>query len=51
MLTWNSNVGQAINEARTSVKLNGLPGVMVKAQKDVAMLKRRPIKNKKSLLT
>jgi hypothetical protein len=38
-------MGQALNEAKSSLKLNGLPGVMVKGNKGGGgMLKRNPIK-------
>jgi hypothetical protein len=44
-------MGQVINDAKVSVKFNGLPGFMGNANKETGMLKRRPAKNKKSLLT
>lgn len=37
-------MGQALNEAKSSLKLNGMPGVMVKGNKGGGMLKRKPIK-------
>jgi hypothetical protein len=38
-------MGRVINEAKSSVKLQGMPGVMVKDKKEAMMLKRRPLKN------
>lgn len=42
MLTWSSHIGKALNEAKSSLKLKGLPGVMVKGHNEPAMLKRKP---------
>ncbi len=50
ILTWSSHIGKALNEARSSLKLKGLPGVMVKGNNQPGMLKRKPEKNKKNAL-
>ena len=44
-------MGQALNEAKSSLKLQGLPGVMVNARKQGGLLKRNPPKNKNNILS
>jgi hypothetical protein len=44
-------MGQALNEAKSSMKLKGLPGVMVNGRKQGGLLKRDPKKNKKNIFS
>lgn len=50
-MRWSSHIGQALNEAKSSMKLKGLPGVMIKGQKQGGLLKKNLKKKKKNLLS
>lgn len=51
VLKWSSHLGQAFNEAKSSMKLKGLPGVMVNDRKQGGLLKKDPKKKKKNILS
>ena len=51
ILKWSSHIGQAINEAKSSMKLKGLPGVMVNDHKQGGLLKKKLKKKKKNILS
>jgi len=46
-LAWSNNIGHVLNEAKSSLKLHGLPGVMIKDPKGDGMLKRKQYKNRR----
>ena len=44
-------MGQALNEAKSSLKLKGLPGVMVNGRKQGGLLKRDPQKIQRNIFS
>lgn len=51
VLRWSDHIGEALNEAKSSLKLQGLPGVMVNGRREGGMLKRNLQKRKSNLLS